>query len=73
MLSLSAKNGQIESTLRVERRGSSSEVLIAQTTKIFFGKHVFPSLMRWRTSLKMARKGEIPIPPATKIKFSYLT
>ena len=72
MLSLSAKNGQMESTLRVERRGSSDEFLIAQTTKIFFGKHGFPSLIRWRMSLKMARNGEIPIPPATNIRFSYL-
>ena len=39
---------------------------------MFRGKQGFPSLVRWRMSLKIARNGEIPMPPATKIRFSYL-
>ena len=39
---------------------------------MFRGKQGFPSLVRWRMSLKIARNGEIPAPPATKIRFSYL-
>lgn len=55
-----------------ERRESSSEFLIAQITKTFFGRQAFPSLFLCRISLKMAKNGEIPIPPATKTRFSYL-
>ena len=56
----------------VERRGSSFDLFTAQTIKMFRGKQGFPSLVRWRMSLKIARNGEIPMPPATKIRFSYL-
>ena len=56
----------------VERRGISSDFLTAHTINIFLGRQGFPSLTEWRMSLKMARKGEIPMPPATKIRFSYL-
>jgi hypothetical protein len=56
----------------VERSGSSSDFLIAQTIKTFLGRQGFPSLTRWRISLNIARKGESPIPPATNIRFSYL-
>lgn len=55
-----------------ERRESSSEFLIAQITKTFFGRQAFPSLFLCRISLMMAKNGEIPIPPATKTRFSYL-
>jgi len=55
-----------------DRRESSSEFLMAQTTKTLLGKQAFPSLLRCRISLKMAKKGVIPIPPATKTRFSYL-
>ena len=56
----------------VERRGSSFDLFTAQTIKIFRGKQGFLSRVRWRMSLKIARNGEIPMPPATKIRFSYL-
>ena len=56
----------------VERRGSSFDLFTAQTIKMFRGKQGFPSLVRWRMSLKIAKNGEIPTPPATKIRFSYL-
>ena len=55
-----------------ERRGSSFDLFTAQTIKMFRGKQGFPSLVRWRMSLKIAKNGEIPTPPATKIRFSYL-
>jgi len=55
-----------------ESRESSSEFLMAHTTKTLPGKQSFPSLLRCRISLKMAKKGVIPIPPATNTRFSYL-
>jgi hypothetical protein len=70
--SLSEKNGQIDSMSVVERRESSFDVFTAQTSKMFRGRQGFPSLTRWRMSLKIARNGEIPMPPATKIRCSYL-
>ena len=39
---------------------------------MFRGKQDFPSLVRWKMSLKIAKNGEIPMPLATKIRFSYL-
>ena len=39
---------------------------------MFRGKQDFPSLVRWRMSLKIARNGDTPTPPATKRRFSYL-
>ena len=56
----------------VERRGSSSDLCTAQTIKMFQGKQGFHSLVQWRMSLKIAWNGEIPMPLATKIRFSYL-
>lgn len=55
-----------------ERRESSSDFLIAHITNTLFGKQAIPSLFRCRISLNMAKKGEIPIPPAIKTRFSYL-
>lgn len=56
----------------VDRRGISFDFFTAQTIKTFLGKQGLPSLTRWRISLKIAKKGEIPIPPATRMRFSYL-
>lgn len=67
------KFGLIDSMSKSDRRESSSDFLIAQTINIFLGIQGFPSLIRRRTSLKTARNGEIPMPPATKIRFSYLS
>ena len=54
------------------RSGSSSDVLTAHIINTSLGIHGLESLIRLRISLKTARKGDIPIPPATKIRFSYL-
>lgn len=62
----------MDSMSRVESRGSSSDFLMAQMRRTLLGRHGFPSLTRWRTSLKMAKNGETPIPPATRMRFSYL-
>ena len=56
----------------VERRGSSFDFCTTQTIKMFQDKQGFHSLVRWRMSFKIAKNGEIPMPPATKIRFSYL-
>lgn len=66
------KKGQMEGMSIAERRDSSSEFLIAHITKTLLGKQALPSLLRCRISLKMAKNGVIPIPPATKTRFSYL-
>ena len=39
---------------------------------MFQDKQGFHSLVRWRMSFKIAKNGEIPMLPATKIRFSYL-
>jgi hypothetical protein len=70
--SLSEKKGQIDSIFMSKRRGISFDLFTAQTINKFRGRQGFLSLIRCRMSLKIARNGEIPIPPATKIRFSYL-
>lgn len=69
---LSKKDGEMDRKSTAERRENSFDFLTAQTTKMFFGKQRFPSLIRWMMSLNMAKKGDIPMPPATRIRFSYL-
>jgi hypothetical protein len=36
------------------------------------GMHCLPSSILWIMSLKIAKNGDIPIPPATRMRFSYL-
>lgn len=72
MFNLSETNEEIDSTPLAEKRESSFDVFTAQTSKTFLGKSDFLSLVRWRISLKIAKNGEIPLPPATNISFSYL-
>ena len=55
-----------------ERRRIPFDLFTAQTINMFRGRQGFPSFIRWKMSLKIARNGEIPMPPATKIRFSYL-
>ena len=70
--SFSEKNGQIDSISIAERRRISFDFFTAQTINMFRVRQGFPSFIRWKMSLKIARNGEIPMPPATKIRFSYL-
>lgn len=60
-------------SLRTERRESSLDFLTAQMMSTFFGTQGLPSLIRRQMSLMIAKNGEMPMPPATRIRFSYLT
>jgi len=48
------------------------DFLTDQRTSTFLGMHCLPSSILWIMSLKIAKNGDIPMPPATKMRFSYL-
>lgn len=62
----------MDCALTAEIRESSFDFLTAQTINTFFGKQGLLSFIRLMISLNMAKNGEIPMPPATRIRFSYL-
>jgi hypothetical protein len=66
------ENGQIDSMPIAEKIESSFDPFTAQTSKTCLGRQGFFSLERLIISLKIAKNGEIPLPPATNISFSYL-
>ena len=55
-----------------DKRESSLDFFTDHRTSTFLGMHCLPSSILWIMSLKIAKNGDIPIPPATRMRFSYL-
>jgi hypothetical protein len=55
-----------------DKRESSLDFLTDHNTSTFLGMHCLPSSILWIMSLRIAKNGDIPMPPATRMRFSYL-
>lgn len=70
--SLSETDELMNCASTAERSESSLDFFTDHSTSTFLGMHGLPSSILWIMSLRIARNGDMPMPPATRMRFSYL-